>query len=118
MKSMYALQSVISICGLALLAWLFRRLARERLEKPPYAGHVPPRPLPPPGVDDVMRERAMLIGRKRSHGLTADEVARLDWLNAEALRLCPVVTPEMTAALEAVHQRLDAMQARRKTPNV
>ena len=68
-------------------------------------------------TEEVMRERAMLIGWKFSHGLTAEETARLDWLNAEALRLCPTVTPEMTAALEAIRTRLDSRQARRKTPN-
>lgn len=69
-------------------------------------------------VEEVMRERATLIGRKFAHGLTAEEAARLGWLNAEAQRLCPTVTPEMTAALEAIRARLDARQARRVTPNV
>ena len=68
-------------------------------------------------VEDVMRERAMLIGWKHSHGLTADETARLEFLNSEALRLCPLVTPEMTAAVDAIRARLDAMQARREPPN-
>ena len=57
-------------------------------------------------VEEVMRERAKLIGWNFSHGLTAEEAARLDWLNAEAQRLCPTVTPEMTAALEAIRARL------------
>lgn len=69
-------------------------------------------------VEDVMRERAKLIVCKHSRGLTADETARLDWLNTEAQRLCPTVTPETTAAIEAIRARLDARQARSKTPNV
>jgi hypothetical protein len=69
-------------------------------------------------TEDVMRERAMLIGWRFSHGLTADEVARLDWLDAEARRLCPRVTPEMRAQIEVMQARIDARQARRKTPNV
>lgn len=60
----------------------------------------------------------MLIGWKHSHGLTADEATRLEFLNSEALRLCPLVTPEMTEAVNAIRARLDAMQTRRKTPNV
>lgn len=64
-------------------------------------------------VDEVMRERAKLIGWKFSHGLTAEEATRLDWLNAEAQRLCPTVAPGMTAALEAIRARLEARQARR-----
>lgn len=56
--------------------------------------------------DDVMRERAMLIGWAHSHGLNADEAERLEWLNAEARRLCPTVTPEMTAFLESVRATL------------
>ena len=47
----------------------------------------------------LMRERAMLIEWKYSHGLTADEAARLEFLNAEARRLYPRVTPEMVSAL-------------------
>lgn len=69
-------------------------------------------------IDELMKERAALIGWKFSHGLTPEEAERLDWLNAEALRLCPLVTPEMTAAVDAMRARLDAMQARRKTANV
>jgi len=68
-------------------------------------------------LEEVMRERAKLIGWKFSHGLTAEETVRLAWLNAEAQRLCPTVTPEMTATIEAIRVRLDARQARRKPPN-
>lgn len=66
---------------------------------------------------ELMKERAKLIGWKVSHGLTAEESTQLDFLDAEALRLCPRVTPEMTAAVDGIRARLDARQARRKTPN-
>ena len=67
-------------------------------------------------LEELMKERATLIGWKHSHGLTADEAARLDWLNTEAVRLCPLVTQEMTEAVNAIRARLDAMRARSKTP--
>lgn len=56
----------------------------------------------------LMRERAMLIGWKYSHGLTADEATRLEFLNAEALRRYPRVTPEMVAALKTASAALTA----------
>ena len=65
-------------------------------------------------TEEVMRERAMLIGWKFSHGLTADESARLDWLDVEARRLCPRVTPEMKAEMAAFQARTEARQERRK----
>lgn len=68
-------------------------------------------------VDEVMRERAALLARKFSHGLTDAEMARLDWLKAQARRLCPTVTSEMKAAIDAMRARIDARQARRELPN-
>ncbi|MEY2875289.1 MAG: hypothetical protein RLZZ373_2660 [Pseudomonadota bacterium] len=59
-------------------------------------------------IEAVMRERAMLISWNSSHGLTADETERLDWLNAEARRLSPRVSPEMTVAVEAIRASLAA----------
>ena len=58
-------------------------------------------------TEEVMRERVMLLVRKHSHGLTADEAERLDWLTAEARRLCPCVTPEMQADMEAFLARAE-----------
>ena len=69
-------------------------------------------------LEELMKERSTLIGWKHSHGLTADEAARLDWLNTEAVRLCPLVTQEMTEAVNAIRARSNARQARIKTPNV
>ena len=76
-------------------------------------------------VDDVMSERAKLIGWEFSHGLTADEAARLEWLNTEARRLCPRVTPAMRKQMADVEagqkqrqQRIEELRARLKTPNV
>lgn len=68
-------------------------------------------------VEEVMRERAELMGWEFSRGLTTKEAERMSWLNSEARRLCPTVTQEMEAALEALRARLENRQARHKKPN-
>jgi hypothetical protein len=74
--------------------------------------------LKPTMAEAVLHERGALLERKHSQGLTADEEERLYWLTCESRRLCPTVTPEMNAAVEALNARIDERQARLKTPNV
>ena len=59
----------------------------------------------------VMAERSILIRKKySSEGLTSADENRLEFLNAEANRLCPRVTEEMRKALQ---ESINAV-----TPNV
>lgn len=73
-------------------------------------------------IKKLMSEREALIVWKYSRGLTADETTRLEFLQAEARRLCPRVSPEAKARAESISDRLDARQARRearrKSPDV
>ena len=60
-------------------------------------------------VDEVMSERAQLIGKKYSGGLTESEAKRLEFLNNEAGRLCPRVSKEMLRSLEATTRKAERL---------
>lgn len=63
-------------------------------------------------TDAVMAERCALIRKKHGPGLDVGEAAMLEWLNGEARRLCPRVTPEMLAFADEVRAKLAEVSER------
>jgi hypothetical protein len=61
-------------------------------------------------IEDIMRERAILIGWKHSHGLTTEESSRLEFLNSEARINFPSVTPKMEAIIDKIRMSLDKIR--------
>ena len=60
-------------------------------------------------VDEVMSERAQLLGKKFRGGLSESEAGRLEFLNNEASRLCPRVSKEALRAMETTARKAERL---------